>query len=75
MKQQKKKYIVKVVNHCDYGDGSFDNIDKGCFETWAVSEKQAIRNISFRLGDKGNYPNDMGGDGYWQYQYEIINKN
>ena len=38
---------IKVKYRITFGDR--------CFETWAVSERQAVNNIKFQLGLAGSY--------------------
>lgn len=42
MKKNKKKYLV-IFSENDF------------YETWAVSEKQAINNVKYQLGLAGSY--------------------
>ena len=42
MKKPKNKYLVVFSEHVFY-------------ETWAVSEKQALNNVKYKLGYAGNY--------------------
>lgn len=50
MRKPRVKYRVFQINHLDYGDGHIDNAKRFIGDTYAVSEAQAVNNISFRTG-------------------------
>lgn len=54
MKKLKSKYQVFQVNFMNFGDGDIVESRNIIGETFAVSEAQAINNISFRYSIKAN---------------------
>lgn len=50
MKQPKNRYNVYQLDRLDYGDGRRDERRTLAGTTWAVSEKQAVSQIKYRLG-------------------------
>ena len=69
MKKLAKKYCVYIFFYPHYFFGTIDMGNQGgnpefitSFETWAVSEKQAINNVRFRFDREGgfkHFPHDQ----------------
>jgi len=73
MTKPKIKFNVYSVDHLDYGDGRKDQARYFQGTTYAVSEKQAIAQVKYRLGIR---PSDLScyyaGDGGRTTTFEAI---